>query len=461
MPKYSSSELAQWSGGQWEGAPPDSVEGVATDTRALKDGTLYVALKGARFDGHDFVRRAFEAGARAALVREDWPAAGPGPWLRVADTGAGLLRMAAGYRLALRPQIVAVTGSAGKSTVKELTAQVLAGSLPTARTRGNWNNEIGLPLSVLAMGRDTRVGVFEVGISHPGEMRPLCDVLKPTWAIVTNVGPAHAAFFGSLEAIAEEKAWVLRGLPADGVAVLNSDGGHYELLRRASPARVITVALEDRGAPDYFCATRDPRRDEAVIVERATGERVLLRIPLPGAHQVSNVMQSVAVARGLGVGWDAIRAALAGYSALPMRWEETLVGGIVVVNDAYNANPLSMRAALRAFAERSMQGGKWLLLGGMLELGDREQEEHVALGRAVAGGQWEGLIAVGPHGEWIARGAEDGGMNRQRVFRCRDNREAAGVAAEKVPHGDALLLKASRGMRLEEIIEELRQRRRI
>jgi len=459
MPSFDPVEMAMWTGGTWDPLPPKAIDGVSNDTRSLNRGNVYFALTGGNFEGHAFVERAFEKGASGAVVSDSWmaPESVKGrPLLRVAAPARALRDVAAGYRQKLNPRIVAVTGSAGKTTVKEMTAHMLSTTLPVASTKGNWNNDIGLPLSLLAMSRQTRVGVFEVGTNHPGELAPLCGLLKPTWGVVTNVGPVHIEFFGSVESIAREKAEVLRCLPPDGVAVLNQDDPSFNLLCDMAPGRVITISMRDEA--DYACLARDPGTGSATIRERSSGEEHALQLSLTGEHNIVNVLLAIAVARGFGVSWEDIRRAASSYCSLPMRWETKQFRGITAVNDAYNANPLSMRAALRTFAEMPAGGRKWLLLGGMLELGSRQEEEHLAVGRHVGAGDWAGLIAVGPLGKLIARGAEEAGFSAQRIFCCANNEAAAHVAVEQLKSGDRVLLKASRGMRLEEVLAAIEKR---
>ncbi|MBM4143841.1 MAG: UDP-N-acetylmuramoyl-tripeptide--D-alanyl-D-alanine ligase [Lentisphaerae bacterium] len=459
MPAFEPRKLAAWTDGRWDPAPPPEVRGICHDTRDLAPGDLYVALGGARFDGHAFVAQAFERGASGAVVAEG-KAAGAAtaqwPLLRVRDTAAALRDMARAYRRGLHAEIVGVSGSAGKTTVKEMIADVLAAEAPTARTRGNWNNDIGLPLSILSMADDCRAGVFEVGTSHPGELAPLCALLAPSWGVVTCVGPAHAEFFPSIEAIAREKAELLRCLPPEGAAVLDRQGEFFGLLRDAAPCRVVTVAL--RGEADYACLRRDAEGGRAEIVEARTGTRAEIRLPLPGEHMVLNALFAAAVAREHGVPWNTVAAALARFRSLPMRWEERELGGVRVVNDAYNANLLSMRAAVRTFAEMPARGRRWVVLGGMLELGAQTRAAHAEIGRAVAAAGPDALVTVGELGAWIADGAEAAGYGAGRVRRCADAEAAANALLEGLRDGDVVLLKASRNMRLESVVERMAER---
>jgi len=453
MSLFTAQAAADWAGGRWEPRGPSLIAGVCHDSRTVRPNDLFVALTGPTFDGHDFLDDVFGRGACGAVVAEGraLPAAAGRPLLRVDDPAAALRRLAAGYRQAVNPAVVAVTGSAGKSTVKEMTTRILATRMPAAGTRGNWNNDIGLPLSLLAMAPDTRVGVFEVGMNHPGETRRLCALLKPTWGVVTNVGPVHIEFFESVEAIAREKAEVLRSLPPDGMAVLSRECACFEVFQEAAPGRVVTVSVG--GAPaDYVCRGHGPGWRELAVQERASGKEIGLRLRAPGEHNAANALLAAAVAREFGVPWDDIVRALESYAGLPMRWETRDVRGITLINDAYNANPLSMRAALRAFADLPCAGRKWLALGDMLELGALSAAEHRALGALVARGGWAGLIAVGPLGRLIAEGAAGGGMPPATIARCADNPRAAAAVAERARPGDAVLLKASRGLRLEEAL---------
>jgi UDP-N-acetylmuramoyl-tripeptide--D-alanyl-D-alanine ligase len=375
--------------------------------------------------------------------------------LVVEDTQKALNSMARGYRRKVDPEVIGITGSVGKSTVKEMTARLLSGTASTARSLGNWNNAIGLPLSLLSMDKDTRIGVFEVGTNHPGEIDALCDTLEPTWGVITIVGPVHTEFFGSLGDIAEEKASLLRRLPADGVSFVCRDDAFFDLFRTAAPGRTITVS--GAGNADYVCVNRDSSGRNSLIEETATGETFKLRLPAPGKHNIVNAMFAIAVARARNIGWQSIMEGFEKYKPLSMRWEEETVNGIILINDAYNANPMSMRAAMQAFDEMEVRGKKWLTLGGMLELGNREAEEHFGIGEFAGSGEWEGIVLVGDLGELIARGVRSTGFDSGRIFQCADNSEAAAILAGTLAKDDAVLLKASRGMHLEEVVSSLKR----
>jgi len=438
----------------WTPKGPAVLRGVSTDTRDLKPADLYVALHGARFDGHDFIPQALAAGASAAVASRAYAEANPGvgPLLCVDDTLRALGAIARGHRATLRAQIVAVTGSVGKTTVKEMIADVLATRAPTARTHGNWNNDIGLPLSLLRMEPEHAFGVFELGMNHPGELAPLCRIAMPVRGVVTNVGPVHMEFFKDVEGVAREKAAVVRALPSGGVAVLSRDDEWFEFLRAAAPCRVITTSLG--GEADYEARPAANGSGRLAVNERASGEWAEFEMPLPGSYIARDALFAIAVGRSYGVPWHDLAKAIKAYAPLPMRWNRGSVRGVEVVNDAYNANPMSMRAALATFAQMKVVGGKWLVLGGMLELGATEDQEHIALGREIAKGEWRGLVVVGRLGARLADGAEEGGFARERIARCADHAAAAAALKAGVAAGDAILFKASRGERMEKVLEE-------
>ncbi|MBN2684695.1 MAG: UDP-N-acetylmuramoyl-tripeptide--D-alanyl-D-alanine ligase [Pontiellaceae bacterium] len=432
----SPAELAQWSGSVWSGAVPPSVRGVCHDTRTLKVGDLYVALRGDRFDGHDFVAQAFEKGAACALVQDDF-SMGDYPLLKGSDPLKGLQKLARGYRETWSGIVVGITGSVGKTTVKEMCAAVLSKKGSVHRTAGNFNNHIGLPLSMLSMPRTAAYGVFELGMSHPGEIAELAEILRPTVAIITDICNAHRESFDSLEAIAREKATLLNALPSSGLAILDSDSEWFELMRSQTSAR--TVSISFGGAGDY--------------VGRKVGDSILevngveYAMPLPGEHIMRNALRAIALGLEWGEAPSAICEGLRRFQNAPMRWQELELNGVHFVNDAYNANPLSMRAGLNTFAALKGSGKKWVVLGGMRELGESEAAEHAALGRLVDELHFDGVIAVGALAQQIQC------PQTERFHYCAEAVEAAQILKENLRAGDHVLLKASRGERLERVLD--------
>lgn len=448
---FDAQEIAEWCDGAWDSHAPTGIAGVSNDTRTLHPGNLYFAIAGDRLDGHDYVDQAFEHGASAAVVRRDWSVREKGMCLlRVADTRRALGDVARGYRRKVNPDIVGVTGSAGKTSVKDMTAHILAAHTPTARSRGNWNNDIGLPLSLLAMDLNSRVGVFEVATNHPGEISALCGILEPVWGVVTNIGAAHIGYFGSIEHIAEEKASLLRNLPAEGIAFLDCDDAYYGLLRESAPSRVVTISAR---APADYCISKTVDATGIQIEEQQSGTSQRFELEHASDFHAVNLAFAVATARSFGMPWDAIVDALGSFTPPVSRWQVEVRNGVRVVNDAYNANPLSMRAALCAYEQFVVPGRKWLVLGGMLELGAEEDREHATLGERVAQGNWTGLIVVGELGEKIARAAMRAGWAAAATHCFPNKTETAAALRDLVRAGDAVLLKASHVYQLDELVD--------
>ncbi len=456
MPLFDPKHLAVWSGGQWEPCRPAKVTGISNNTRTLAPADLYVSIRGEHFDGHTFVGDAFDKGAAGAMVDQDSELQGSEarPLLRVADTTVALGQLANAYRNHVDPTIVGVTGSVGKTTVKEMTATILSEAMPTARTFGNWNNAIGLPLSLLSMDANTRAGVFEVGMNHPGEIQHLCEVLCPQWGVVTSIGPVHIEFFDSVESIANEKGALLAALPDDGHAVLCSDDPCFSILQKHVSCKLHTVSLS--GFADYV-VDYESESGLLSVHETVSGESLPpVAWQWPGSYNALNAAFAVAVARGLGLGWDVVARGLMRYQPLSMRWERSDVNGVQFINDAYNANPLSMRAAVKAFEEIKVTGKKWLVLGDMLELGAHAEPEHIAFGESLALGPWGGLLVVGALGAYIAQGARSKGFADSRVWSCSDNAEVISILKHEMCSGDAVFLKASRGVALEEVVNGIK-----
>lgn len=455
--RYTGEELAEWSGGEWVPTAPAAIGGVSKDTRSISAGDLYVALKGDNFDGHDFVSDSAKKDACGAVVASeqlsfvrDQIKGKEFPLLVVENTGKALRDMAKGYRDRIDPQMIGITGSAGKSTVKEMVLQILARDHAVAGTMGNWNNSIGLPMSLLAMDPGIEKGVFEIATNHLGEIAALASVLVPDGGVITNVGPAHLGYFDSVDAIADEKSSLLACLPDDGYAVLNLDDDYFDRCRTAAECRVITVSKEAESDYNYV---QIGTTGKILVKENISEEEMLYKPVVPGEHNAMNALMAIAVARNEGVGWDCIKDTLEKYAPLPMRWEVKDALSVKMINDAYNANPLSMRASINAFERMPVTGGRWLVLSGMLELGSHEDSAHVSLGEYIGDGKWEGVVLIGEHGRMIARGIETTGCDMGNVFLCKDNREASTVLHRELREGDTVLFKASRGMRLEEIID--------
>lgn len=448
MPDFRPEELSQWVSMLWKNGMPDgSVTGISNDTRTIQPGDLYVAIRGENFDGHDFVRQAFEKGAGGALVSEhfEWSA---NPVLHVPDTIEGLQEMARGYRKKWLGTVIGITGSVGKTTVKEMCADVLSMMGETHRTAGNYNNHIGLPLSMMNMPREACHGVFEIGMNRPGEIAPLAGLLQPNIGIITDIGNAHRESFHSLEEIALEKARLAERVPDSGMVILDRDSEWYDLVRSRTSAKVLTVSMA--GDADYVGHASAPL---VLSVEPRTSnlKPQAFPLPLPGGHMMKNALRAIALGLEMGMAPDEVAEGLSKFKLPSMRWEESEVCGIKFINDAYNANPLSMRANLRTFAALPGSGKKWAVVGGMRELGETSEAEHAELGCFIDGLGFDGVIAVGELGKTIICSGTD------RFFHVPQADGAAQVLKEHLHPGDRVLLKASRGERLEQALKYFKE----
>jgi UDP-N-acetylmuramoyl-tripeptide--D-alanyl-D-alanine ligase len=436
-----------------------AVTGVSIDSRTVSPGDLFVALPGEHGDGHRFIADALGRGAAGALVRREGEgSAHPtgGALIEVDDPARALLDLARDERDAMTATVVGITGSTGKTCTKDLTAAVLQRKFRIVASPASFNNEIGLPLTILSAARDTEAVVCEMGARGGGHIRMLCRVSRPAIGVVTNVGVAHMELFGSPEALREAKAELPESLEPSGTAVLNADDPVVRTYTRRTRARVL---LFGRGADADVRAEQvavDPRTGRASfrLVSPAGVARVSL--PVAGEHMVPDALAAAAVGLALEVPIEEITGGLAGARITGGRMEllET-PEGLRVVNDAYNANPASMAAALKAASW--MAGGARCIavLGPMAELGPVSAAEHDRVGRLLARLRIDVLITVGTEARLIASGAEREEMELERIVRCDDVSQAVAAVRSLATAGDLILVKASRVARLERVAEAL------
>ncbi|HEY8416928.1 MAG TPA: UDP-N-acetylmuramoyl-tripeptide--D-alanyl-D-alanine ligase [Limnochordales bacterium] len=440
------------------GDPKAMVRGVSTDSRTLRPGELFVPLVGERFDGHDFLGDAVARGAAAVLVREGraLPALAGAAVITVDDPLAALHRLARWHRERLGARVVAVTGSNGKTTTKDMAAAILSVRWSTRKSRGNYNNEVGLPLAILGAPAGTEVLVLEMGMRGQGQIRQLADVAQPHVGVVTNVGPVHLELLGSLEAIARAKRELVEALPADGWAVLNADDPQVRGMAAHCAGRVLRYGL-DSGA--------DLRASDVISRGLAgveftlhwQGRSVQVTVPAPGRHHVYNALAAAGAALALGCDLDAVVRGLLAFPlhASAMRLEvRERPDGLRVINDAYNASPASMQAALALLAEVEAER-RLAVLGDMLELGPLSDAAHREVGRRAAAAGVDHLVAVGRWAETVCAAAVDAGLPPERAEALPDAQAAAARVAALVRPGDVVLVKASRGLKLERVAEAL------
>jgi UDP-N-acetylmuramoyl-tripeptide--D-alanyl-D-alanine ligase len=432
------------------GAADVMVSAVAIDSRAVVEGALFVALPGEHADGHDYVDDALARGAAGALVEQG---RGRSRSVEVDDPADALLGLGAWVRDTVDPMVVAVTGSSGKTTTKDLIRAAVSASRRTVANVGSYNNELGVPLTCCELGPDTEVLVAEVGARGVGHIAAMASVLRPDVGVITNVGSAHLEMFADLDGVARAKSELVQSLGASAVAVLNADDPLVRAMASVTAAQVVTYGV----APDA-----DLRATDIVLDERAcptfTVEGVRVAVPLPGAHNVSNALAALAAARACGVNLEDAVDALADASV--SRWRMELAegpGGVRVLNDAYNANPSSMAVALRTLAAMAVTGRRWAVLGHMAELGAGSAAAHLEIGRLCAQLHLDGLVVVGAAARAIHDGAMQGGFAGELL--TVDSPEDAVIdVGRRLQRGDAVLVKASRSVGLERVAVALATR---
>lgn len=430
-------------------APPGlAFTGVTIDSRRARPGELFVALRGERYDGQRFLTDAVEAGVTGAVGR-DLPFEGRHriAFWAVADGRSALQALAGWHRARLRLKVVGITGSNGKTTAKELIHAVLAQRFPTARTAGNLNNQVGVPLTLLEIASDHEWAVVEMGMSRPGEIAPLARISRPQIAVVTNVAASHLEGMGSIEAVLEEKMELPRSLPPDGLLVYGGDQPRLREAARGLACRTLSYGLE----PD-----NDLRPERWSLDDEGRGLFELdgrtYRLRLVGRHNVVNALAAVAVGREAGLSPSAIACGLAEPEGLPMRMQLERWGEITALVDCYNANPESVLSAAASLAALSGARRRIAVLGEMLELGPESATLHEQMGRSLAG-LVDQVVAVGEPAHAIATGAAAAGVESL----CADRDEAVRWLVEGLGPGDAVLFKASRGAALEEIVAQVRE----
>ena len=438
-------QAAQWCGGRVAQEFRDvTFLGASNDTRKLLPGQLFVALEGVR-DGHDFMDTAFQKGAAAVLCKhceKNYPA------IIVDDPRIALGQIAAGERQRLGMKVVGVTGSVGKSTTKEMIATVLSGDYIVSKTPANFNNDLGMPMSLLAMDADTQVAVLEMGMSHFGEIAYLSNIGKPDMAVIINVGVMHMENLGSREGVLQAKLEILEGLAPDGKAFFCGDN---DLLRSCDPGREVTYFGTDAACCSVLGSNVQEENGTVAFDVCADGHRFAVRLPLEGKHYVCDALAAVAVGLSAGVTPENIVLRLANFRNMAGRQEMLAAKGCTIIKDCYNAGPESMAAALTVLEKHS--GRRIAVLGDMLELGGQTLPAHIQTGRLAAKCA-DVLLAYGPNACHMVRAAQEAGMAEENAG-VYDSREAMALALRRLAApGDTILFKASNGMHLELVLEQ-------
>lgn len=436
-------------------------QGISTDSRTLRSGELFIALKGTRYDGHHFVQEVLEKKASGVLIEEDkvgdfrWNGYRSKAVISVRDTLRALGDIAKYGREKFNTKVIGLTGSNGKTTSKEMISVCLETSFKTLKTEGNLNNLIGLPLTLLKLDGSQEVVILEMGMNVPGEIRRLTEIAQPDVGLITNIQKAHLEGMGALKRIKEEKGELFRGIKDRGTIIVNKDDPMVIDLARDFSGQKITFGVEN---PADIMA-----RDIQLRGKRGTsfhlifkGKEMEIEIPLLGRHFVYNALSAIASAIIFDIDLEKVKEALKRFKSIPMRMEIIeLRGGMFIINDTYNANPKSMELALETLSEMRGKGRAIAVLGDMLELGGYSNEAHQDLGMKVSKLSIDFLIALGEEAPVIVESAIRHGLGLERAIIVESHQEAVSILKNTIKQGDWILVKGSRGMAMEKIVKDL------
>jgi UDP-N-acetylmuramoyl-tripeptide--D-alanyl-D-alanine ligase len=440
-------------------------QGISTDSRTVTEGELFIALKGFRFDGHHYVLEALEKKAGGVVIEEDkvgdirWNGYRAKAVIAVKDTLFALGNIALDWRRKYRTPLVALTGSNGKTTTKEMIAACLETTFPILKTKGNLNNLIGLPLTLLTLTEKERVVVLEMGMNVPGEIRRLTEIAEPDVGLITNIQEVHLEGMESLERLKEEKGELFRKMRRDGTILVNQDDPRVVDLASDYPGQKITFGIE-HPAEVMAKEIRLGGAEGTFFTLILEGEAMEIHLRLLGRHFIPNALSAIAVACLFGVEVKQVKEALENFKSIPMRMEIVpLKGGKTLINDAYNANPHSMELALETLVEAKGEGRAIAVLGDMLELGNFTKEAHEQLGEKVSELSIDFLLALGEEAPIVVESAIRHGFPLERVRVVESHSEAISILKQMIQNGDWILVKGSRRMAMEKIVEGLTEGR--
>ncbi len=434
------------------GRKDDLLKGVSIDTRTLEPGELFVAIKGDRFDGHDFLEEALERGAKGILVSKKYKGSPPEDVLviKVKNTTKALGVLARYYRQKLPARVVAITGTNGKTTTKDMLQQILSPNVSMVSSPGNFNNHIGVPLSIFQMEPYHDLAVIEMGTNSAGEILRLSWIVQPDIGVITNISEAHLEGLGDIEGVAKEKSGLLENLTPGGTLIFNADDFWCKMIAKGFPGRKMSFGIHEPA--NIRC------RDLEGVKERLTfhvNDRHAVEIPSLGIHNVYNALAALTVCYELGFNLAELAEGLKKFEAPPMRMEKHRVKGVTIIMDAYNANPLSMKMALDEYSSIKVPGRRFFVCGDMAELGVESPRLHRELGRVIAKSDVNFLLATGEHAGTVARAAKKGGLPGEKVMVFGMDNGLCEFAVAKLKKGDAVLIKGSRCMKFEDLCKRL------
>ena len=440
-------------------------QGISTDSRTVGEGELFIALKGSRFDGHHYASEALEKKAAGVVIEEDkvedlrWNGHRSKTVIAVKDTLSALGDIAHDWRCKYRIPVIALTGSNGKTTTKEMIAACLETTFPILKTKGNLNNLIGVPLTLLTLTEKERVVVLEMGMNIPGEIRRLTEIVEPDVGLITNIQKVHLEGMRSLERLKGEKGELYRRMRKDGTILVNQDDSQVVDLASHYPGQKITFGVEHPA--EVMAKEIQLKGTEGTSFTLILEEEVMeIRLPLLGRHFIPNALSAIAVACLFGVEVSQAKEALEKFRPFPMRMEVVpLNGGETLINDAYNANPNSMELALETLVEARGKGRAFAVLGDMLELGEFTKEAHEQIGQKVSELSIDFLLVLGEEAPIVVESAVHHGFPIERAKIVESHSEAVSILRQMIQNGDWILVKGSRRMEMEKVAEGLTERR--
>ena len=435
-----------------QGNPGAVIESVCIDSRKLKPDDMFFAIIGEHFDGHSFLDEAVNKGAKALVVDRSVKAYPGISIIRVKDTTKALQNLAHYNRMRYNNlKVIGVTGSVGKTTTKDMISWVLKHKYKVLKSKGNYNNHYGLPLSLLSMNGKEEIAVLEMAMSNLGEIKELSNIAKPEIGVVTNVGPAHLKNLDNVANVAEAKKELIESLPENGIALLNYDNKYVREMNEAFKGEKVVYYGLDQEADIYADKIITDEKNKNIKFDvHYKDKKTEIILNKPGRHNIYNALSAIAIAREFDIEWDIIKESFRDLNFSSLRLDIKEKYGYTIINDTYNANPLSMKAAidvlLDIYEKRSIA-----VLGDMLELGPQKKEAHFEIGKYLAENNVDILITVGELAEIIANGAEDI-MSKDKIHRVKNNDEAYKILQKIIDQGDSVLVKGSRKMKMEEIV---------
>lgn len=452
MIHLSMDELLKATKGRLAGADQvKGITGISTDSRKVEPGNLFIPLTGENFDGHDYISGAFERGAAASLTqreKDDFPGK---TVVRVDNTLSALQDIASWYRAGFDIPFIGITGSVGKTSTKEMVACALAERYNVLKNEGNLNNEIGVPLTIFRLEKEHEVSVVEMGMSGLGEIRALTEIVRPQVGIITNIGISHIEKLGSRPNILKAKLELLEGLQPDGLLILNGDDIMLSGVKNLLNVRTVSYGLAE--GLDYQAYNVQSRGEKGTDFDvMVLGKEYTVHLPVPGVHNVHNALAAIAAGIELGIEMQVLLTGISRFNPGKMRQHIIKANGMIIINDAYNASPQSMKAALDVLSELEAVR-RIAVLGDMLELGEWSRQAHLDTGMEVARKNPDYILTVGSEAANIAAGAVEAGFAAERAFSFLNNTQAIEFLEKLLTKGDAMLVKGSRGMKMEEIVQ--------